>query len=190
MTDASWLGAGRWSGSGWSDRGKAWCWRAGQDSNLRPSAPEADALSTELPARSARCRMIPGPSADKEKAPPKRGLPLLPDSLTARASFTSGFPLYPYPNLPMALRSVVNRCANSPQRIPPRSGLGQWLGAKNRLHSEALLRPIRPVQPPDSIVTDSMITGSVGTPSRALLTGTAPMASTTSVPPVTLPRTE
>ena len=25
-------------------------WRAGQDSNLRPSAPEADALSTELPA--------------------------------------------------------------------------------------------------------------------------------------------
>ena len=29
-------------------------WRARQDSNLRPSAPEADALSTELQAREAR----------------------------------------------------------------------------------------------------------------------------------------
>ena len=42
---------------------------------------------------------------------------LLPDSLTARASFTRGFPHYPYPNLPMTLRSVVNRCANSEQMI-------------------------------------------------------------------------
>ena len=33
-------------------------WRARQDSNLRPSAPEADALSTELQAREGR--MIPG----------------------------------------------------------------------------------------------------------------------------------
>jgi hypothetical protein len=33
---------------GTSERGK---WRARQDSNLRPSAPEADALSTELQAR-------------------------------------------------------------------------------------------------------------------------------------------
>ena len=29
-------------------------WRARQDSNLRPSAPEADALSTELQARERR----------------------------------------------------------------------------------------------------------------------------------------
>ena len=29
-------------------------WRARQDSNLRPSAPEADALSTELQARVGR----------------------------------------------------------------------------------------------------------------------------------------
>ena len=31
-----------------------WRWRARQDSNLRPSAPEADALSTELQARGRR----------------------------------------------------------------------------------------------------------------------------------------
>src|SRR4029078_12472474 len=111
-------------------------------SNLRPSAPEADALSTELPAREA------AESTGKEKAPPERGLPLLTDSLTARASFTSGFPLYPYPNLPMALRSVVNRCANSVKRIPEQSGMGQWLGAKNRLHSEAVLSPITHVRCP------------------------------------------
>ena len=42
---------------------------------------------------------------------------MLPDSLIARASFTHGFPYYPNPNLPMALQSVVNRCANSPVRI-------------------------------------------------------------------------
>jgi hypothetical protein len=42
---------------------------------------------------------------------------LLPDSLIARASFTHGFPHYPNPNLPMALRPVVNRCANSINRI-------------------------------------------------------------------------
>jgi hypothetical protein len=33
---------------------KRWRWRARQDSNLRPSAPEADALSTELQARGPR----------------------------------------------------------------------------------------------------------------------------------------
>ena len=33
---------------------KIWHWRARQDSNLRPSAPEADALSTELQARGPR----------------------------------------------------------------------------------------------------------------------------------------
>jgi hypothetical protein len=43
--------------------------------------------------------------------------------------------------------------------------MGQCLGAKNRLHSEALLSPIEHNQPPDSIVTESMTTGSTGTPS-------------------------
>jgi hypothetical protein len=42
---------------------------------------------------------------------------MLPDSLTTRASFTHGFPYYPYPNLPMALQSVVNRCTNSGHRL-------------------------------------------------------------------------
>ena len=53
---------------------------------------------------------------------------MLPDSLIARASFTHGFPHYPYPNLPMTLRSVVNRCANSEHIIgagtPWVNGLG------------------------------------------------------------------
>src|SRR5215211_6169941 len=35
----------------WRWRCLRWLWRARQDSNLRPSAPEADALSTELQAR-------------------------------------------------------------------------------------------------------------------------------------------
>ena len=34
-------------------------WRARQDSNLRPSAPEADALSTELQARGRRSYRLP-----------------------------------------------------------------------------------------------------------------------------------
>jgi hypothetical protein len=37
--------------AGWRSRCRRWLWRARQDSNLRPSAPEADALSTELQAR-------------------------------------------------------------------------------------------------------------------------------------------
>jgi hypothetical protein len=57
----------------------------------------------------------------RRRPPPKRGPPLLPDSLTARASFTHGFPHYPNPNLPMALRPVVNRCANSTIRIVRRA---------------------------------------------------------------------
>ena len=56
-------------------------------------------------------------AANGRRPPPKRGPSLLPDSLTARASFTHGFPHYPNPNLPMALRPVVNRCANSTDRI-------------------------------------------------------------------------
>jgi hypothetical protein len=52
------------------------------------------------------------------EGPRRSGGPsVLPDSLIARASFTHGFPYYPNPNLPMALRPVVNRCANSPMRI-------------------------------------------------------------------------
>jgi len=54
---------------------------------------------------------------NRRRPPPKRGPSLLPDSLIARASFTHGFPHYPNPNLPMALRPVVNRCANSIVRI-------------------------------------------------------------------------
>ena len=90
-------------------------WRARQDSNLRPSAPEADALSTELQAH--EWPMIPRRLRvpDRRRPPPKRGPSLLPDSLIARASFTHGFPHYPNPNLPMALRSVVNRwCEQHP----------------------------------------------------------------------------
>src|SRR5437667_12379941 len=97
------------------------------------------------------------------EGPSEEGPSLLPDSLIARASFTSGCPLYPYPNLPMALRSVVNRCANSIKRIPDASGLGQWLRTKNRLHFEVLLRPIPRTQELVLIVTELMITGPMGT---------------------------
>ena len=53
---------------------------------------------------------------------------MLPDSLIARASFTHGFPHYPNPNLPMALRSVVNRCANSTVRIDRLFSLDKGFG--------------------------------------------------------------
>jgi hypothetical protein len=195
-------------------------WRAGQDSNLRPSAPEADALSTELPARAggqsyprrrghrrappmgwhARCihhgigpkdpiiggchvlgwrdhRTDPAdpadPAADGEPVDPisrsgssnsgaadnvngqgrrplRRGaFPLLPDSLTARASFTRGFPHYPNPNLPMTLRSVVNRCANSEHMIGSDPLQGQRFGTKIPLHFRADFGPpgVIPISP-------------------------------------------
>jgi len=63
----------------------------------------------------------------------------------------------------MALRSVVNRCANSNERIPDGSGLGQGLRTKNRLHFEVLLKPILGTQELLLIVTEVMITGSTGT---------------------------
>src|SRR5439155_20817608 len=71
--------------------------------------------------------------------PSEEGPPLLPDSLTTRASFTSGFPLYPYPNLPMTLQPVVNRCANSAVRIDHLFTWSQWLTVKNPLHRKRLL---------------------------------------------------
>src|SRR5204863_1917067 len=70
--------------------------------------------------------------------PSEEGPPLLSDSLTARASFTSGFPLYPYPNLPMTLRPVVNRCANSELRLDHLFTWSQWFGIKNPLQRKAL----------------------------------------------------
>src|SRR5437764_9997058 len=70
--------------------------------------------------------------------PSEEGPPLLSDSLTTRASFTSGFPLYPYPNLPMTLQPVVNRCANSIVRIDHLFTWSQWLAVKNPLHRKRL----------------------------------------------------
>src|SRR5579859_449865 len=105
----------------------------------------------------------------KTEAPPKRGLHVLPDSLTARASFTSGFPLYPYPNLPMTLRPVVNRCANSPSRINPCStgvnGLALRIlyGANDRPLGR-VEAPIHAQEPLVPMAIDSMTTGSTGTP--------------------------
>ena len=69
------------------------------------------------------CNGVP----DIVEGPAEAGPSLLPDSLIARASFTHGFPHYPYPNLPMALRPVVNRCANSTVRIDHPFTSGQWL---------------------------------------------------------------
>jgi len=72
-------------------------------------------VGREHGTRGHRCASCP--ARHSRRPPPKRGPSLLPDSLTARASFTHGFPHYPNPNLPMALRPVVNRCANSTIRI-------------------------------------------------------------------------
>ncbi len=63
---------------------------------------------------------------------------MLPDSLTTRASFTHGFPYYPYPNLPMALQSVVNRCTNSVHRLAHLFVSVKVSGLKNPLHSNVL----------------------------------------------------
>ncbi len=104
--------------------------------------------------------------------PSEEGPPLLPDSLTTRASFTSGFPLYPYPNLPMTLQPVVNRCANSTVRIDHLFTWSQWLSVKNPLHRERLFAGYFPDQNPPQpwlgsafarTVIDWITTGSSGT---------------------------
>src|SRR6266550_8096886 len=92
--------------------------------------------------RDEGCRPVsasaPGTSPEIVGGPSEEGPPLLPDSLTARASFTSGFPLYPYPNLPMTLQPVVNRCANSEFRIDHLFTWSQWLSVKNPLTANGL----------------------------------------------------
>jgi len=66
-----------------------------------------------------------------KKAPSEEGaFPMLPDSHVTRASITRGFPHYPYPDLPMTLRPVVNRCANSRGRVPDAHRAGQRSGMK------------------------------------------------------------
>ena len=113
---------------------------------------------------------------------------MLPDSLTTGASFTRGFPHYPNPNLPMTLQSVVNRCANSEHMIRVGTFGGQRSGTKIPLHFEAVPMAYAGVSAgPLSILMPSMMTASSGTSRR--LVGTAPMASTVSVPAVTRPRT-
>ena len=160
-------------------------WRARQDSNLRPSAPEADALSAELQARGS------GSVPETREGPSEEGPSLLPDSLIAGASFTRGCPHYPYPNLPMTLRPVVNRCANSEDRISDPAG------RVNALESRFLYFSERNFVPPERqvgvlsgslTVIRSMTMGSTGTPPMPLMTWAAPMASTTPVPSVTSPK--
>src|SRR5919106_5887090 len=84
-------------------------------------------------------RPIAPPWRHRRRPPPKRGPPLLPDSLIARASFTHGFPYYPNPNLPMALRPVVNRCANSTRRIDRLFSLDKGFEIEFPLHNRAVL---------------------------------------------------
>ena len=114
---------------------------------------------------------------------------MLPDSLTTGASFTRGFPHYPNPNLPMTLQSVVNRCANSEHMIRVSTFGGQRSGTKIPLHFEAVLMAYAGVSTgPLSMRMASITIGSSGT--SVWVVGTSPMASTTSVPVVTRPRTE
>jgi len=136
--------------------------------------------------------------AEIDEGPSEEGPSLLPDSLTARASFTHGFPYYPYPNLPMTLQSVVNRCTNSVHIVAY---------ACSRVNATELRflhifgcagQDFRRPGPHDPdvgeadgaacTVTESMIAGSSGTPICGSFTGSLPMASTTSVPAITLPK--
>ena len=55
----------RRTGTDWRSRCQRLLWRARQDSNLRPSAPEADALSTELQARGATRDVAGGQSTSR-----------------------------------------------------------------------------------------------------------------------------
>ena len=109
---------------------------------------------------------------------------MLPDSLTARASFTRGFPHYPNPNLPMTLRPVVNRCANSEHMIAAGLRIGQRSETKNPSHFKAL--QLAAGWP--SMVIVSMMTGSSGTFREPPLVGTWPMVSMTSRPFSTTPK--
>jgi hypothetical protein len=136
----------------------------------------------------------PSPCSRIDEGPSEEGPSLLPDSLTARASFTHGFPHYPYPNLPMTLRSVVNRCTNSEQILRADRVRGQWLAIKESFTFQSGRRGPRPApeatqeaagRPASTIV--SMITASNGTLVGSPLVGTCPMASTTSAPATTVP---
>ena len=85
-----------------------------------PTTCSASTRTSRLSPPALGRREASPPPTDRARigeGPAEEGPSLLPDSLIARASFTHGFPHYPYPNLPMALRPVVNRCANSHQRI-------------------------------------------------------------------------
>jgi hypothetical protein len=104
----------------------------------------------EYPRRPLPYREGPSLGAEIDEGPSEEGPSMLPDSLTARASFTHGFPHYPYPNLPMTLRSVVNRCANSEHMIGPMppgvNGLGLrilHISERKSVHSQAIRARIR-----------------------------------------------
>ena len=116
---------------------------------------------------------------------------MLPDSLIARASFTHGFPHYPNPNLPMALRPVVNRCANSPKRIPLQGAADKTYRGLDSFTLQSACSAIQPDgagSSPPEMVTESIVTRLSGTPFRGSATGTAAIESITSVPSVTRPK--
>ena len=122
--------------------------------------------------------------AHRRRPPPKRGPSLLPDSLIARASFTHGFPYYPNPYLPMALRPVMNRCANSMYRIDRLFPLDKGFGGLDSFTSQSALPGETPIpaqdEPSDAtgpgrdeISIRAIVTSSSGTPTSGSFTGTA-----------------
>lgn len=100
----------------------------------------------------------------------------------------------------MALQSVVNRCTNSAQRLAHLFVSVKVLGlrilymAKRFCGAFAVSRGKCGGQLAGEaagvvwMVIDSIMAGSSGTPSCGSLTGSAPIASTTSVPALTLPK--
>ena len=81
----------------------------------------------------------------------------------------------------MALRPVVNRCANSTVRIDHLFPLDKGFGGLVSFTLQSASAPHSAAE----ISIDSIVTGVSGTPMRGSFTGTAAISSTTSVPEVT-----
>jgi hypothetical protein len=163
-------------------------WRARQDSNLRPSAPEADALSAELQARGAGAVAAPrgtsirrskvagrsgaGGTPETSKRPPKEPLRCcpgeagpLPDHFchVARASITPAAPAtLTRPTHDLVTRAAVARATDCESSRPRRPAQGfpriSWLIIRNL----RLARFRASSNQPSSTVTLVIATGACG----------------------------
>ena len=104
-------------------------WRAGQDSNLRPSAPEADALSTELPARGERVyptRADWPPSIGE--GPSEEGPSVAAGFANRKGIFHERFPALPLPKPTHGLAISGESLCEQPQKDTRWVGYGSTVG--------------------------------------------------------------